>query len=39
MVSVNRQNAAVSGNDASGKQIVAGRSIKPGKPAQAATER
>ena len=36
---INGQNPAVRGNDASGKQIVAGRSMKSGKPAQAASER
>lgn len=36
---VNKQNPAVRSYDMSGKQIVAGRSLKSGKPAQAATER
>src|SRR5262249_8751707 len=36
---INRQNSAVRGNHTSGKQIVTRRSMKSGKPTQAATER
>ena len=36
---IHRQDPAVRGDDTSGKQIVAGRSMKSGKPPQAATER
>ncbi len=35
---INRQNPAVRGNQTSGKKIVAGRSMKSGKPPQAAAE-
>ena len=36
---INRQNPAVRGDDTGGQQIIAGRSMKSGKPAQAASER